>query len=160
MSSIATKTIDTVNQPPSDDVLELVHAVMHDYRSLQYRFLRAGPHDITHMDGKVLRYFAYHPGATLSDLAQHSGRDKAQLARLIKGLRAQGLLQAEADERDQRSQRLTLTAAGRSVQKTLRQQAKKLGDRAVTGLTAPEREQLSQLLLRVKANLNEPNDAS
>jgi hypothetical protein len=36
------------------------------------------------MEGKVLGFFARHPGATQRDLAQHSGRDKAQLARLIK----------------------------------------------------------------------------
>ena len=89
--------VDIVNQSSSaseDDVLELVHAVMHDYRSLQYRILRDGPHDITHMDAKVLGFFARRPGATQRDLVEHSGRDKAQLARLIKGLREQGLLAA------------------------------------------------------------------
>ena len=59
MSSIMRKNVDIVNQTAKDDdVLELVHAVMHDYRSLQYRFLRDGPLDITHMDGKVIGYFA------------------------------------------------------------------------------------------------------
>src|SRR5215469_14992448 len=85
-----------------DDVLELIHTVMHQYRARQYRLLKEGPHDITHMDGKVLGFFNRHPGATQSDLAQHSGRDKAQLARLIKGLRERELLRAEADEHDRR----------------------------------------------------------
>ena len=138
---------------PDDDVLELIHAVMHDYRSLQYRFLRDGPHDITHMDGKVLGYFGRHPGATQSDLATHSGRDKAQLARLIKGLREQGLLEARADEADRRNQRLSLTADGRAVQRALQQQAKRLGREAVDGLTAAEQKQLLALLRRVRANL-------
>ena len=104
--------VDIVNRSAEladDDVLELVHAVMHDYRSLQYRALRDGPHDITHMDSKVLAFFGRHPGATQSDLAQHSGRDKAQLARLIKGLREQGLLDGVADAADRRNLRLTLT---------------------------------------------------
>ena len=57
------------------DPLDIMHSVMHQYRALQYRFLRDGPHDITHMDGKVLGYFGRHPGATQSDLAQHTGRD-------------------------------------------------------------------------------------
>ena len=145
------KSIDIVNHQDhmaNDDVLELVHTVMHRYRSQQYRFLRDGPHDITHMDGKVLGFFARHPGATQKDLAQHSGRDKAQLARLIKGLRDRGLLAAEADEADRRNVRLSLTADGRAVQRALQQQARKLGAAAVAGLSTAEQQQLSALLRR------------
>ena len=150
------KSIDIVNHQDhtaNDDVLELVHTVMHRYRSQQYRFLRDGPHDITHMDGKVLGFFARHPGTTQKDLAQHSGRDKAQLARLIKGLRDRGLLAAEADEADRRNVRLSLTAEGRAVQRALQQQARKLGAAAVAGLSTAEQQQLSALLKRVAVNL-------
>ena len=150
------KSIDNVNHkasPSDDDVLELVHSVMHDYRSLQYRFLRDGPHAITHMDGKVLGFFARRPGATQSDLAQHSGRDKAQLARLIKGLRDQGLLEAEPDENDRRNLRLALTGDGRAVHRALQLQAKRLSASAVAGLSTDEQRQLAALLQRVKSNL-------
>ena len=138
---------------PDDDILELVHSVMHTYRAMQYRFLRDGPHDITHMDGKVLGYFGHHPRATQSDLAQHSGRDKAQLARLIKGLRERGLLSGEVDEEDRRNVRLSLTADGQAVQRALRQQARRLSTQAVAGLSAKEQQQLLVLLQRVKGNL-------
>ena len=136
-----------------DDILELIHTVMHSYRSQQYRFLRDGPHDITHMNGKVLGFFGHHPGATQKDLAQHSGRDKAQLARLIKGLRDRGLLAAEADETDRRNVRLSLTADGRAVQRALQQQARKLSAGAVAGLSAAEQQQLLALLRRVADNV-------
>ncbi|MBX3652550.1 MAG: MarR family transcriptional regulator [Ramlibacter sp.] len=150
------QSVDNVNHKsgtPESDVLELVHAVMHDYRSRQYQFLRDGPHDITHMDGKVLGFFGRRPGATQSDLAQHSGRDKAQLARLIKGLREKGLLQAEADENDKRNVRLSLTEDGRAVQRALQLQARKLSAQAVAGMSTDERTQLLGLLQRVKTNL-------
>jgi DNA-binding MarR family transcriptional regulator len=156
MSPIVQEKDDNVNHQgvaPDDDVLELVHAVMHAYRSVQFRALRDGPHDITHMDSKVLGFFGRHPGATQSDLAQHSGRDKAQLARLIKGLRGRGLLAAEADAEDRRHLRLSLTSDGRRVQRTLHQQGRRLSARAGAGLNAAEREQLMALLLRLKANL-------
>lgn len=149
-------TVDNVNhtRPAGEpDVLELVHGLMHDYRSRQYRFLKDGPHEITHMDGKVLGYFGRHPGATQKDLAQHTGRDKAQLARLIKGLREQGLLQGEANEADRRNVRLSLTEEGLALHRELRQQAKRLGKQAVAGLSVEERAQLTALLQRVKANL-------
>ena len=152
------KSIDNVNhsaqRPPENDVLDLVHAVMHQYRSQQYRALRDGPHDITHMDSKVLGFFGRHPGATQSDLAQRTGRDKAQLARLIKGLRDRELLSAEADESDRRNVHLSLTQEGQAVQRALQQQAKRLSARAVAGLSAQERQQLVALLQRVKGNLD------
>ena len=135
-------------------MLELIHTVMHQYRSQQYRALRDGPHDITHMDSKVLGFFGRHAGATQSDLVAHSGRDKAQLARLIKGLRERGLLAAEADASDRRNVRLSLTQEGQAVQRALQQQARQLSARAVAGLSAQERQQLVGLLQRVKGNLD------
>jgi DNA-binding MarR family transcriptional regulator len=151
------KSVDNVNHAVKhgdDDVLELVHAVMHLYRSEQYQVLRDGPHDITHMESKVLGFFGRHPGSTLSELVQHSGRDKAQLARLIKSLRERGLLDAQADAADRRNLRLSLTPDGQAVQRALQLQAKKVSAKAVAGLSAAEREQLRGLLLRVRTNLD------
>ncbi len=156
MSPIMGKKMDNVNHSGrrvEDDVLELIHTVMHQYRSQQYQVLRDGPHDITHMESKVLGFIGHHPGATQSDLARHSGRDKAQLARLIKGLRERELLDAVADESDRRNIQLSLTAEGQSVLRTLRQQARRLSVQAVAGLNASEQAQLTALLKRVNANL-------
>lgn len=146
--------VDNVILIADDDVLELVHSVMHRYRARQYRILRDGPHDITHMDARVLGFFARNPGATQSDLAAHSGRDKAQLARLIGGLRERGLLASSADADDRRSQRLSLTTDGQAVQKTLKVQARRLSRKAVAGFSTEEREGLVALLERVRTNLD------
>ncbi len=137
-----------------DAVMELVHVVMHQFRSLQYQSLRDGALDVTHMESKVVGFFARHPGATLSDLAAHSGRDKAQLAKLVKGLRERGLLDAEADADDRRSVRLRPSAAGRALQQALHAQGRSLGEQAVRGLDAAEQAHLVDLLGRVKANLD------
>ena len=150
------KPVDIVNRkdmPADEAVLELVHAVMHQFRSQQYRALEGGTHDITHMESKVMGFFARHAGATQSDLAQHSGRDKAQLARLIKGLRERGLLSGEADAADRRNMRLQLTEAGQAIQRALRTQGRKLEARAVAGLDAEQRRQLVELLQQVRRNL-------
>jgi DNA-binding MarR family transcriptional regulator len=165
MSSIMRKSVDNVNhmdsashsspQPsPAEEVIELVHAVMHQFRSRQYQVLRDNAHDVTHMDSKVLGFFSRHPGGTLSDLAAHSGRDKAQLARLVKGLRERGLLVAEADVADRRNVRLRLSDAGRAVQRALHGEAHTLNSRAIDGLSAHEQSQLIALLGRLKANLD------
>ncbi|MEY2891150.1 MAG: hypothetical protein RJA98_1058 [Pseudomonadota bacterium] len=154
---IMPKSIDSVNhqhRSPDDDVLESVHALMHQVRSQQFRVLRDGPHDVTHMESKVLGFFGRHPGGTQTELAQHSGRDKAQLARLIKGLRERGLLDAEPDAGDRRHVRIALTAAGSALQTTLRQEARRLSTVAVAGFSATERRTLLALLQRVRSNLN------
>jgi DNA-binding MarR family transcriptional regulator len=152
------KSVDNVNRSqgrPQDEVLDLIHTVMHQYRSQQYQVLREGGHDITHMEKKVLGYVDHHPDATQSDMARHSGRDKAQLARLIKGLRERGLLASQADEADRRNLRLSLTADGRSVLRTLEQQSRRLATQAVAGISLAEQRQLVALLQRVRSNLDE-----
>ncbi len=157
------KSVDFVNQVGSapaattataDEVFEAIHTVMHLFRSEQYRVLRDGPHDLTHMESKVLGFFVRHPGATQSDLSAHSGRDKGQLARLIKGLKDRGLLEAHADEQDRRNLRLNATADGRQVQQTLQRQARRVSGVAVGGFSADERRQLVALLNRVRTNLD------
>lgn len=155
MSSIMQESVDKVNRqdPASDEVLELVHQVMHQFRSQLFQALRQGAHEVTHMESKVLRFFVRHPGATQSDLVQHTGRDKAQLARLIKGLRERGLLNAVADEADRRNLRLTPTDEGLAIQRALQRQARELEAQAVTGLAAADKAQLLELLRRVQANL-------
>jgi DNA-binding MarR family transcriptional regulator len=163
MSSIMQKQVDIVNHVGSasaarissaEAVIELVHGVMHQFRSRQYAVLRDNAHAVTHMDSKVMGFFSRRPGATLSDLAAHSGRDKAQLARLVKGLRERDLLVAEADVVDRRHVHLRLSDAGQAVQRALHDEAHALNTRAVDGLSAQEQAQLIRLLARLKTNLD------
>ena len=79
----------------ADDVFESIHTVMHLFRSEQYRVLREGRYDLTHMEGKILGFFVRRPGATLRDLVAHLRQDKGQLARLIRSLKDQELLEAQ-----------------------------------------------------------------
>jgi DNA-binding MarR family transcriptional regulator len=144
-----------------DAVMDLVHRLMHRFRALQYHGLRDGPEAVTHMESKVLGFFARHPGATASELAEHSGRDKAQLARLLKRLVDVGLLERVADETDRRHQRLSLTLAGLAVQDALQQQHRRLAADAVAGLDQTEQAQLLSLLQRVNERLEaDPGDVA
>ncbi|TAL53878.1 MarR family transcriptional regulator [Pandoraea sp.] len=150
------KQVDKVNQMPDaspDEVFESIHTIMHLYRSRQYRALREGPHELTHMEDKVLGYFSRHPGATQSDLAAHSGRDKAQLTRLIRGLRDKGLLDAEVDENDRRSTRLHVSASGKAMHRAVHALGARLARRAMAGLSDAESRQLAALLARVQTTL-------
>jgi DNA-binding MarR family transcriptional regulator len=150
------KQVDKVNQSSrhlEGNALDLIHTVMHLYRSRQYEVLRDGPHQITHMESKVLGYFSRYSGATQSDLAKSMGRDKAQLARLIKSLRDRKLLTAKIDESDRRNVQLAVTAEGQFVLNALHGQSRKLSAKAVVGLDASQRQQLIALLQHVRKNL-------
>ena len=148
------KTVDHVKQGGDpDEVLEAIHAVMHLYRSQQYRVQRDGGHGVTHMEGRALGFLARHPGATLSELVAHAGRDKGQLARLVSGLRERGLLESRIDQADRRHQHLHLTAAGEEARQALRRQGRRIAALAVRGLDDEDRQRLLDLLARVRANL-------
>lgn len=144
----------------ADAVFASIHTIMHLFRSEQYRVLREGRYDLTHMEGKILGFFIRHPGATLRDLVVHLRQDKGQLARLIRSLKDQELLEAETDAGDRRSVRLRPTREGRSVHQILQRQVQKLSEVAVKGLSASERRQLVVLLNRVRSNLEGVRDPS
>lgn len=151
------KHVDKVNQnraAEADDVLEAIHSIMHLVRSQQLRAPEVAQLDLTHMESKVLGFFARHPGATQSELALHSGRDKAQLTRLVRGLRDKGLLAASADEADRRSTRLQLSPEGETLHALVAQQRLRLADIALAALAPEERAQLLALLGRVHASLS------
>lgn len=153
--------VDNVNHRPADladEVFEAIHTLMHLYRARQQRALQAGPQALTHMEYKVLGFFAHHPGATQSALVAHSGRDKAQLTRLIRGLRDAGLLDAQADEADRRSVHLQLTPAGKALHEAARRHGRQATVQAVKGLSQEECRQLVTLLQKLRTNLDAEAD--
>lgn len=137
----------------ADEVFETLHTIMHRFRASLHRRLRDTPDDLGHMEKKTIGFFARHPGATLSDLVEHSGRDKAQLARLILGLKTRGLLATEPCIQDKRSTRLYLTEQAESLHARVHEQGERIIERAMTGISPEECKQLQALLMRINENL-------
>ncbi|MES3003326.1 MAG: helix-turn-helix domain-containing protein [Pseudomonadota bacterium] len=150
------KPLDSVNQSSrstAEEVFESIHEVMHLYRSQRHRAPDDGEEGLSHMESKALGFFARNPGATQSELALHSGRDKSQLARLVGGLRERGLLEARADEADRRNIRMELTAAAKELHRAMQLRARKRARAAIAGLGDDDCRQLVELLGRIRANL-------
>ncbi|MGM9425536.1 MarR family winged helix-turn-helix transcriptional regulator [Hydrogenophaga sp. MI9] len=138
---------------PDDDLMEAVHELMHLARSQQRRHM---PDDGLHpMEGRALGFFVRRPGATQSDLVEHSGRDKGQLARLIAVLRERGLLEARPDEKDRRVTRLYPTDAARQLHESVLRQRRQVSARAAAGLDNGERQELLRLLRHMQDNLRD-----
>ncbi len=154
---------DNVNQfsanHADDGVLELIHSIMHQYRTLKFQVLKEGELDLTHLEAKLLFFFSRHPGATQTDLVKYSGRDKAQLARLIKGLRERDLLRAEADAIDKRTTRLFVSQRGLALHQAVQQQSQQLREHVSAEFNPEEQVQLRKLLLRLQASLSQLEQA-
>jgi DNA-binding MarR family transcriptional regulator len=140
---------------PDGDVLEAIHDVMHRVRAQQMKQIASDELGVSHMEGKALAFFSRQPRTTLSDLAEHSGRDRAQLARLIAALKDKGLLEAQPDENDGRVVRLFPSASAKAIHTRMHRRRRALAEKAVSGMTPDEQVQLLRLLGKVKAALTE-----
>ncbi len=150
------ESVESLNQiaaPSTAEVFEAIHDVMHLIRSEQYRVVRDGAGELSHMEGKILGFLAKHPGGTLSELVVRFSRDKGQLARLIKSLKKRGFVSAKADPADRRNMRLHATPAGVEVRAALERRLRHLTKLAVRDVNAEERRELVRLLKKLRANL-------
>lgn len=133
----------------NDAVLDALHALMHRYKRHMHQALREQDGGIGAMEARALGFFAHHPGSSASELVAHSGRDKAQIARLLQQLLDRGLLAREADPADGRRQQLALTDSGRAVQRAAAQQRQRFANQMTADLDAGEQAQLLGLLRRL-----------
>ena len=137
----------------ASEIFETIHSITHLYRSQQSRSLREGPHELGPMEFRALHFIARHSACTQSDLVAHSGRDKGQVARLLRGLREAGLVDADADPVDRRITRLSLSRHGQAMFDEVHVQGDRLSELALAGLSAEQRASLQSLLQHVRENL-------
>ena len=92
---------------------------------------------------------------TSTDLAEIAHMDKGTISRGVRELRRRGLVKAEVSEDDLRSSILMLTAEGRDLAEACFRTAQKRQRSVIEALTEAERAQLSALLVKVEARLDE-----
>jgi DNA-binding MarR family transcriptional regulator len=136
------------------EVLERMHSLMHSLKHHMHEAMRAEGDGLGMMEARCLRYFTHNPGATQSDLVQHSGRDKAQIARIVKGLTERGLLESRPNPSDGRSQVLNVSPQGEALQRRMQQHQAAFEKRLMSGLSPEERATLLALLERLQANVS------
>lgn len=133
----------------NDDVLDAVHALMHCYKRHMHQALREQHGGIGPMEARALAFVSRHPGSSASELVAHSGRDKAQIARLLQQLLDRGLLARQADPADGRRQLLALTDSGRAAQRVMARQRQRFASQISADLDSAEQAQLVALLRRL-----------
>jgi DNA-binding MarR family transcriptional regulator len=86
---------------------------------------------------------------SLNELARSAGVDKAQMSRVVSGLRARRLVSRAADANDGRGIRLSLTRSGTKLYQALIAAAAERNDAFVGCLTAKERASLDQIMAKL-----------
>lgn len=139
-----------------NEVLDRMHALMHGLKHHMRDAMRAEGEGLGMMEARCLGYFASHPGTTQSDLVQHSGRDKAQIARIVKGLIERDLLRNEPNPADGRSQVMHVSPKGAALQRRMQNHQTEFEKHLMRGLNPDERAALVALLERLERNMTAP----
>jgi len=101
----------------------------------------------------VLRALWEQEGQTHTELARRLRVAPATVTRMIQRMEKAGFVVRRADPNDQRVSRVYLTEAGRTVRADVQAVWQTMDDETFAGFNAAERDQLRQLLTRVRANL-------
>ena len=103
---------------------------------------------------RVLTHLWTQDGRSQQELANLSGRDRANVTRVIDILEREGIVERRDDPDDRRVFNIFLTRKGRSIEADTARCAQKAISDALKGFTKEEIAMLMDLLGRVRANLN------
>lgn len=143
-----TRTVDKVNQVDDEMLLALIERAVDVTRAELASATGDGEAGLAMMEMRALAFVARNEGATAGDLVRRSGRDKAQIARIIAHLMERGLVVRESRS-DRRSHALHLTTEGRTVHRRLQRRRSRAVAKLFARLSTGERGQLAALLRRL-----------
>lgn len=134
---------------PGIEILNLVNAIERRSTARMQRLLREAGLGLAAMEARTLRFIARHPGCTQKEIVRASGRDKAQIARVIKTLRERGLVDRPTEDSGRRAQPLALTPTGAAVHARAESLRADTARELVGALDPGERDRLEALLGRL-----------
>ncbi len=113
--------------------------------------LRAADLPITPEQFRILTELWTQDGITQIELAARGKRDRASITRIVDLLEEKGLIARHDDPNDRRVKLICLTAAGRELEPKARPAAQRAIGAILAPLTAEERQALTALLEKIKA---------
>lgn len=124
-------------------------------RQLMKTRLQDSEHALGPLHLRALSLCQHNPGWTQQQLGLAMGRDKGQVARLIRDLEAQAWLSRTPDALDGRVWRLGVTTAGAKECARFRAVEAEVAADLLGGLSAQEREQLQRVLETLRTRLEQ-----
>ena len=116
---------------------------------------RAKSLGLTRAQIQVLAYLVYHEGINQAGLAELIEIEPISLARLIDRMEQSGWVERRPDPRDRRAWRLYITDKAKPVFAEMIAIGAEVRGEALAGFTEAERDQVMELLMRVRRNLSE-----
>jgi len=145
----------TMKPQANPEILEKLHLLVSVFHRRMHDSVREDGVGLAPMEARALRFLANHEGSTQRDMTQHTGRDKAQIARIVRTLLERGLVRGTPDPEDGRSQRLHLTSAGRAMQRRMQQHRARFEQALVRGFDGSEQTALVAQLERMVVNVRD-----
>jgi len=135
---------------------ETIGFLLNDSARLFRRAFNARTRDtgITALQWRLLIYLRRHQGIRQGPMAELIEVEPITLSRMIDRLEEAGLVERRADPSDRRAWLLYLAPGADELLTAMRATTDALTAEATEGLNAEEREQLSDLVERVRANLS------
>lgn len=116
---------------------------------------RAKSLGLTRAQIQLLAYLVYHEGINQNGLAELIEIEPISLARLIDRMEQAGWVERRPDPRDRRAWLLFITEKAKPVFAEMIEVGREVREEALAGFSHAEREQVMELLLRVRRNLSD-----
>ncbi len=131
----------------------LIHDVARLMRTAYDR--RMKPLGLTRSQWWVLNHLFFHQGISQSDLAKILDIERATLGRLLDRLEAKQWIYRQSDNSDRRVNRVYLSEPTGPTMQTMRREAKRTLERALSPLNAEEQKAMFDMLQRMKVGLTD-----
>lgn len=110
--------------------------------------------ELSPMHLKSLKVISFIEDCTGQKLATFMGRDKAQVNRLIKELVARDLVVKTDNEKDKRSQLLTLSQQGKKIMERFNKIEKQVFESMISGVSQSDIDAFIRIATQLKSNLD------
>lgn len=141
---------------PDSDIRNTLWQLAFQFKVSTKRTIREHGLHLNGMHVRLLYLILSRPECTANGLATSTGRDKAQITRVIKELEAMGLLVRTPHPSDKRSQILALSALGRQLMARTRHAEQAVEARLLKGMSKEEVALFLALAHKMLDNLREP----
>ena len=119
---------------------------------------RMKPLGVTRSQWWVINHLFFHPGISQTNLAKLLDVGRATLGRLLDRLEAKKWIYRQPDDKDSRIKRVYLSDTVRPTLQTMRHEAKRTVDGALSSLSDKEQSQLFSTLHRMRTELSLVNE--
>jgi DNA-binding MarR family transcriptional regulator len=136
-----------------DKITELFREISQRFRAEMRYAPEVGRHRPTPFQNELIVSIGRMPGTSVMEMADLTGRDKAQVTRVVAELESQGLINRTPSPLDRRSVQLRLTGDGEAIFHAILEKRRALSAKMLRSLSEEERSIAFTLLRKMRSGL-------